>query len=514
MLFPFTSLRKPTTRPPIPGVFLLSWFLRLAILIPRGAAASVNRTIDDTFGDPITGLHPTYGPNPWDDNFCGVFALLTTECGSGTWAPNPADAFNQTFQFTFSANEFLSLEFTGTAIYVYTLVINSAQHNIGPEAAFGGAGFTAQIDSGQVEVDSGGSIDNFPALPAYNVLLYSKTGLENIAHTLTIMPIKSGQLLFFDYAVYTFEDSGSSPSGSPGSSPSGSPGSSPSGSPGSSPSGSPGSSPSSGASGSSPSSGSSSSPSRSFSPSSPSPPTQSGASSSSSASPSPSAVTSSAIASAKKKPLAGAIAGGVIGGLLLILGFLLYYVARRRKTATLSSASRGVPREVESVEEKRPAPWPQNPIPRNMTPTAGFIYTGWAPQSWSEAAVTPRRSFANTIPVPGSVPRSSTQESPPSPLGAEEEKTMLQLTRQEAAGRQIALLEDQIRDLMEAARPSLPSESLNTSTPRPPPNQLANAQLVAQITALREQIEAIQNEIQIPELPEYSVDDTAAEAYV
>ncbi|KAJ7233862.1 hypothetical protein B0H12DRAFT_1222952 [Mycena haematopus] len=471
MVFPFTSLRKPTTRPPL--VLLVGWFVGLA-LIPRVAAqVSVNRTIDDTFGDPITGLHPTFGPNGWDDNFCGVFALLTTQCGAGDWAPNTVNAFNQTFHFTYSASQYLSLQFIGTAIYVYTLVINSTQHNLGPEAAFGGAGFTAQMDGGQLETEAGGDLSSFSTLPAYNVLLYSKTGLENTTHSLTIRPLKS-ELLFFDYAVYTFEESDS-----------------------------PSSSPSSGSSSDSLSSGSlssgslSSGSSGSSSTSSPSPPTRPAASGSSSASSSPSAVSSS-FATAKKKSrgLAGPIAGGIIGGLSLLgaLALLLYCAARRRKTATGTS-----PNFASNTDEKRPAPWPKEPIPRNLTPTAGFIYEGWAPQTWSEAAISLKLSPVDQATFPS--PRESTLE--------EEEKNMVQdhLTHHEEAGRQIALLEQQIRDLTEEARPSLPSESMNTITPRRPPDQRANSQLVAQIRSLRGQIDAIRNEMETSDLPQYTAGD-------
>ncbi|KAF7369097.1 hypothetical protein MVEN_00236800 [Mycena venus] len=428
MFFGLTSPRKQTTGPPI-----LPWLLfgGLASCIPRVLAASVNRTIDDTFGDSATGLNPTFGPSGWQaDDFC-IFVPFPMKCGD--WAPNDSFTFNHTYHFTYSASTYLSLQFTGTAIYVYTLVINSTEHGLGNEAAFGGAGFAAQVDGGQTEV---GQIDptEVTILPAYDVLLYSKIGLENTTHNLTIRPVES-ELLFFDYAVYTFEEPDSVPSSSSSSGPT------------------------------------LVSASTSFSPS------------------SPTATSSSfpAIAAVKKKKLAGPIAGGVIGGLILLgaLGLLLYCVGRRRRK-TVNPGFAG------NVYAKRSAPWPANPIPRNFTPEAGFIYEGYAPETWSDAAATPRLS-----PVDRSVPVSFRDS-------ALEEKNSLHLVRQEEAGMQVALLELQIRDLTEQARPSLPSESMNTSAPRRTPDLHTNAQLVAQIRVLKEQIDIIQNEMQISGPPEYT----------
>ncbi|KAF8201193.1 hypothetical protein K438DRAFT_1582312 [Mycena galopus ATCC 62051] len=111
MFFPFTSLRKPTARPPI-----LLWLVWVVLIVPCVLSGSVNRTIDDTFGDSVTGQLPTLGPNGWPDNFCGVFALLTSGCGTGNWAPNTADPdmFNHTYHFAYSDSNYLSLQFTGT----------------------------------------------------------------------------------------------------------------------------------------------------------------------------------------------------------------------------------------------------------------------------------------------------------------------------------------------------------------------------------------------------------------
>jgi hypothetical protein len=73
------------------------------------------------------------------------------------------------------------------------------------------------------------------------------------------------------------------------------------------------------------------------------------------------------------------------------------------------------------------------------------------------------------------------------------------MARQEEAGREVARLEQQISELTEAARPSLPSEAMD----RWSPDRRTNSQLVMQIRTLRERIAALQSDEM--QLPEYTV---------
>jgi hypothetical protein len=156
-----------------------------------------------------------------------------------------------------------------------------------------------------------------------------------------------------------------------------------------------------------------------------------------------------------------------------------------------------------------------------MTPTAGFIYEGWAPESWSDAAASPRMSFisrgftharASSHPSTGPEVDSFTAQLEPQTESAEiefaerereltvlEEKDALYMARQEEGGREVARLEQQIRELTEAARPSLPSEAMD----RWSPDRRTNSQLVMQIRTLKERIDAIQSDEM--QLPEYTV---------
>ncbi|KAJ6524553.1 hypothetical protein B0H19DRAFT_1386150 [Mycena capillaripes] len=83
---------------------------------------------------------------------------------------------------SFSTNANLTLHFPGTAIHVLTITINETHAALAvPETIY-----RTQLDGGEIE-DGAISFDE-PPQPAYNVLLYSITDLQNASHTLTIAP--------------------------------------------------------------------------------------------------------------------------------------------------------------------------------------------------------------------------------------------------------------------------------------------------------------------------------------
>lgn len=71
-------------------------------------AALVNRTIDDTFGDSVTGQRPVYLPtSPWAGSNCTTCAIVPNKALAfdGTWTaatynPNFFNNMNITFSFT------------------------------------------------------------------------------------------------------------------------------------------------------------------------------------------------------------------------------------------------------------------------------------------------------------------------------------------------------------------------------------------------------------------------------
>jgi len=84
-------------------------FFLLNILGEFGLAALVNRTIDDYFGDPITGIFPIYSPaNLWQQGNGCARCLVRPDVSipfDGTW-------HDSTF-FVGSATRSVSVTFTG-----------------------------------------------------------------------------------------------------------------------------------------------------------------------------------------------------------------------------------------------------------------------------------------------------------------------------------------------------------------------------------------------------------------
>ncbi|KZT68206.1 hypothetical protein DAEQUDRAFT_344606 [Daedalea quercina L-15889] len=168
-------------------------FLFLTGVVSRSAFASVtNRTIDDQYGDSVTGRHPIYYGD-WN---------YGPTCSGCFFQPSPEDAFMSSWHDTSTNNHYngqnVSIEFSGTAIWVYCIMPNYEPYSgtvidIGFDLDGGSAGtFTF--------LNPVGRLDSF----VYNVTVYSATGLTNTQHTLVMTPINSS--LLFDWAEYTYDD--------------------------------------------------------------------------------------------------------------------------------------------------------------------------------------------------------------------------------------------------------------------------------------------------------------------
>ncbi|KAJ7824270.1 Hsp70 protein-domain-containing protein [Mycena olivaceomarginata] len=144
----------------------------------------VNRTIDDTYGDPSTGTYPTYNTEDWIPSLAPVNGHAVDDtlhgCGGG---PTVDGACSMT------------LHFEGTAIYVFGYCESLSDLNL----------------STNVTLDGGPTEDipfTSPLQFVYNCSLYSKTGLENANHTLTLAAITACEDVqwSFDFAMYTHEE--------------------------------------------------------------------------------------------------------------------------------------------------------------------------------------------------------------------------------------------------------------------------------------------------------------------
>jgi len=91
------------------AVGLVLFFFVVNILGQFGSAVLVNRTIDDYFGDPITGIFPVYSPSSsWQQG---------NGCAGCTVRPNSSMAFDGTWHDTTyyvgNSSRSVSVTFTG-----------------------------------------------------------------------------------------------------------------------------------------------------------------------------------------------------------------------------------------------------------------------------------------------------------------------------------------------------------------------------------------------------------------
>lgn len=160
-----------------------------------GSVLGVNRTIDDKYGDSVTGRVPEYLPSSWQsgDTCSGCHVQLDhSQCHNGTWR-------DKTFN-TGDEPTFVRVQFNGTAVYVY--------HILAP-----------QIPGSDTRTNLSFTLDGVPDPTSYlwnptasdpgyryNELVYANTNLINAQHTLEIHLVGAVSLALFDYIVYNFED--------------------------------------------------------------------------------------------------------------------------------------------------------------------------------------------------------------------------------------------------------------------------------------------------------------------
>ncbi|EMD41430.1 hypothetical protein CERSUDRAFT_89995 [Gelatoporia subvermispora B] len=190
----------------IPHPFIL--FAFVAALIPNLYCKSVNVTIDDTYGDPVTGTKFTYSDVEWKpgQNCSGCLAQPDPkQARNGTWhdatfnaqpgyVPEPNVPLNAT------------VTFNGHALYVYCIIDENLDQN---------SDMTFYIDS--EPVGSYRTLSIGLPLYDYNVLVYHNDTLAAGPH---VFMLSSGHvngldaLVLLDYVVYTtdIEDTSESPS--------------------------------------------------------------------------------------------------------------------------------------------------------------------------------------------------------------------------------------------------------------------------------------------------------------
>ncbi|KAJ6514547.1 hypothetical protein DFH09DRAFT_1333033 [Mycena vulgaris] len=151
-------------------------------------ATIFNRTIDDTKRDPITGFIPIYAPeNQWNPNCSGCLVQ-----------PDIAQLFDFTWHDTTQSDggvpSSVTLNFTGTAIYLFCVVPNTIQF------ATTLVHLTFTLDG--VPIGTYTHVPDSSTDILYSVPVLSSQNLTNEAHTL-VAETASNSLFVFDFAMYT-----------------------------------------------------------------------------------------------------------------------------------------------------------------------------------------------------------------------------------------------------------------------------------------------------------------------
>ncbi|KZT29685.1 hypothetical protein NEOLEDRAFT_1055629 [Neolentinus lepideus HHB14362 ss-1] len=178
-------------------VVQLSWYyllLRfLAVYVVLGVRGQTWRHIDDSDGDPYTGLMPTYSPtDKWSpgQGCPGCFAQ-----------PDKNSAFQGSWHDgTFHSNDTqplsISFNFTGIALNVYCIMDNQIGYTTLTALTF-------TLDEDTVGPPFTHSPD--PTAPPfqYNVSVYSNSSIPNGLHQFTMSAAENNDsLVLFDYAAY------------------------------------------------------------------------------------------------------------------------------------------------------------------------------------------------------------------------------------------------------------------------------------------------------------------------
>ncbi|KAH7874868.1 uncharacterized protein C8R40DRAFT_1170977 [Lentinula edodes] len=193
-------LNVMTGRRPLPPIFLFICIFLCELSLVSSTA--VNRSIDDTLGDSVTGVRPTYLPDTtgvWEDNTCSGCALV----------PDISSAFDGTYTAaTYNPelkNISISFDFIGTAIYIFFILSNDPNPGISTSTL---ANFT--LDGTLVSTFSHSPNSSSSAPSFYfneSALAFSETGMKNSSHQMVISTsgLSSNYWLNFDYALYTFQ---------------------------------------------------------------------------------------------------------------------------------------------------------------------------------------------------------------------------------------------------------------------------------------------------------------------
>lgn len=182
-----------------------SFLVFILVRISLSIAAGTNRTIDDVYGDVVTGLQVEYLPLNSPNNTGEPFWKHEDQCDGCAIMPDRTKAYDQTWTATtyVPAIEDMSigLRFDGTAIYIYLILSNYPENtslvsrtvcNFRVDGSIVG-GFRHETD-GTVNYE-------------FNTLAYSNDSIGDGEHIVLIETTgNESSYVAFDYAIYTFND--------------------------------------------------------------------------------------------------------------------------------------------------------------------------------------------------------------------------------------------------------------------------------------------------------------------
>ncbi|KAJ7747182.1 hypothetical protein DFH07DRAFT_747855, partial [Mycena maculata] len=175
------------------------WFLTVVVgSVVHGS--SVNRTIDDVYGDSVTGALVQYLPEvPASE---GPLWFNQTSCAGCANVPDASLAHDDTWTAALYLADIgsmsVSMGFSGTAIFVFFIIPNfAAASNLASVVRCDF--FIDGASVGSFTHDSDGSSEF-----AYNTLVYSNVTVPNGDHVLLIETTGADPaIVIFDYALYT-----------------------------------------------------------------------------------------------------------------------------------------------------------------------------------------------------------------------------------------------------------------------------------------------------------------------
>ncbi|KAJ7157704.1 hypothetical protein C8R43DRAFT_883130 [Mycena crocata] len=177
------------------------WSLSLVLVASLASGSAVNRTIDDTRGDSVTGAQVQYLPIvPASE---GPLWFNQSSCAGCADVPDANLAFDNTWSAALYLADIgtmsLRMKFSGTAIYVFFIIPNFSADS-GLASVVRCTFFLDGVSVGSFTHNSDGS-----GTFKYDTIVYKNTSIPNGDHVLLVETTGTDPaIVIFDFAIYTY----------------------------------------------------------------------------------------------------------------------------------------------------------------------------------------------------------------------------------------------------------------------------------------------------------------------